>query len=124
MWNPSKKEIQEWVEQKEWEFAEEENRSPCLSTERWLEKYIFKDQYEIFFGSFHVELYEWISRLNERNNYFKGDEPKECIAELIQRLKKIDNRISRIVDLWIDRILGGFITKFTVDSIVPYSEAE
>lgn len=80
MWHLSKKEIQDWVEEKEQEFAEKENRNPRLSTRRWLEKYIFnQDQYEIFFGSFHVELYEWISRLNERRNNFKGDELRSGI---------------------------------------------
>jgi len=55
-----------------------------MSTRRWLEKYIFKYQYEISFGSFHVNLYEWIVRLIERKYYFKGDEPKEWNPELIQ----------------------------------------
>lgn len=84
MWHPSKKEIQVCVEQKEREFVEQENRSPCLSSERWLENYIFKDQYEIFFGSFHIELYKSISRLIERKYCFKGDKPKEWTPELIQ----------------------------------------
>jgi len=88
-----------------------------------LEKYIFEDKYEILFGSFHIELYEWISRLTERKYCFKGDKPKEWTPELIQRLKNIDNRISIALDFWIDNILGGFITEFAVDSNVSYNEA-
>lgn len=65
-------------------ICKEKNRNPCLSTKRWLEKYIFEDQYKIFFGSFHVKLYEWVSRLKKRNDCFKGDEPKEWNLELIQ----------------------------------------
>jgi len=83
MWNFSKKEIQEWVEEKEHKFANQENRNPWLSFKRWLEKYIFKDKYDIFFGSFHVELYEWISRLTKRKNCFKRGEPKEWTPKLI-----------------------------------------
>ena len=98
MWHSSKNEIQDWVEQKEREFSDQENRSPCMSSKNWLQKYIFKDQYENFLSSFYVELYEWISMLTERNDCFKGDEPKESNPKLIQRLKDINNRISRALD--------------------------
>lgn len=83
IWNPSKKLIQDWVEKKEQEFAENENRSPRMSTERLLVKYIFKDQYEIFCGLFPVDLYERISSLIGIKYYFKGDKPKEWTPELI-----------------------------------------
>lgn len=73
---------------------------------------------------FLVELYEWISRLTERKNCFKGEEPMVWTLELIQRLKSIDNRISRVVDLWIDNILRGFITNFSVDSTLSFIEGE
>lgn len=104
------------------EFSNQKNRNPRMSSKRLLEKYIFEDQYEIFFGSFHVELYEWISRLTKGKNYFKG-EPKEWTPKLIQQLKNTDNRISRVVHFWIDSILGGFIAGFMVESTVSYNEA-
>lgn len=65
-WHPSKKEIQGWVEQKEQEFADRENINPKMSSKKWLQQYIFEYQYKIFFGSFPMDLYEWNSRLMER----------------------------------------------------------
>ena len=35
-WHPTKEELNQWVESKEREFAEKENKSPRLSTEDWL----------------------------------------------------------------------------------------
>ena len=36
-WNPLKKEIEIWLESKEKEFAEKENRNRKLSAEDWLQ---------------------------------------------------------------------------------------
>jgi hypothetical protein len=62
-WFPSKTEIQKWIEDQEKDFAEAQNKNPNLSTEDWLERYIFTDIHEIFFGGIHQELYEWLARL-------------------------------------------------------------
>ena len=35
-WHPTKEELNHWVESKEREFAEKQNKSPTLSTEDWL----------------------------------------------------------------------------------------
>ena len=64
-WHPSKEEIEKWVQSKEREFAEQENKNPRLSIEEWLQRYIFTDLHEIFFATFPIELHEWISRLAE-----------------------------------------------------------
>ena len=63
--DPTKKEIQDWLETKETMFAEKENRNPRLSIEAWLDKYIFIDEHEIFFASLPSELHEWLSKLAE-----------------------------------------------------------
>lgn len=52
MWYPSKKELQGWIDLKEREFVDQEHINPLLTSEAWLEKYIFTHQYEIFFTSF------------------------------------------------------------------------
>ena len=44
--------------------------------------------------------------------------------ELVQRLKRTHKRISRVVDFYINNILGRFVTKFVVDSTISYDEAE
>ena len=36
-WHPTKEELNQWVQSKEREFAEKENKSPRLSTEDWLQ---------------------------------------------------------------------------------------
>lgn len=123
-WHPLKKEIKDWITLKEKEYSKQQNRNPHWTSKVWLYKYIYTDQHEIFYASFPSELYEWISRLVERKNCFKGDEPTVWTPELIQQLKNTTNRISRVVDFWIDSILGGFITEFTVESIVSYNKAK
>ena len=43
---------------------------------------------------------------------------------MIQRLKNIDNSISRAVDFWLNSFLEGFVTEFVVDTLKAYSKAE
>ena len=42
----------------------------------------------------------------------------------MQRLEASEDKITRVVDHWIDRIIGGFVTKFVVNTPVSYNEAE
>jgi hypothetical protein len=62
-WFPSKIEIQEWREDQERDFAEAQNKNPKLGTKYWLQRYIFTDIHEIFFGGIHQELFELLARL-------------------------------------------------------------
>ena len=39
-------------------------------------------------------------------------------------MKNNINPISRAVDLWVDSILEGYITKFVVNTIMSYGEAK
>ena len=48
----------------------------------------------------------------------------EWTLEVMQRLKKIDNSISRVVDFWINSLLEGFVTEFAVDMLKAYSEED
>ena len=47
-WNPTKEELNHWVESQEKEFAEKQNKSPRLSTKDWLQKHIITDLHAIF----------------------------------------------------------------------------
>lgn len=40
------------------------------------------------------------------------------------RLEASEDKIARVVDHWLDRVIGGFITEFAIEIIVSYSEAE
>jgi hypothetical protein len=78
-WNPPREEIKTWVESKEKEFAKKENKNPRLSTEDWLQRYIFTNMHEIFFATFPSELHAWLSRLVENKTSTRSDIPTEVI---------------------------------------------
>jgi hypothetical protein len=123
-WFPSKTEIQKWIEDQEKDFVEAQNKNPNLSTEDWLERYIFTDIHEIFFGGIHQELYEWLARLVDTQFEIRSRLPVVWMSELIKKVKKDDNTISRAVDHWFDSTIGGYITEFVVDRVESYNQAE
>jgi hypothetical protein len=43
---------------------------------------------------------------------------------LIQKVKRVDNVVSRAVDHWFDSTIEGYITEFVVDRTKSYSQAE
>ena len=92
-----KPEIEAWVDTIEREFAQEENRYLWLTWEEWLEKYVYSDIHEVFFGEFPTLLNEWLLRLTLQKSYFEGGEPKGWKPELIQQLKKVEYIASRAV---------------------------
>ena len=46
------------------------------------------------------------------------------MPSLIQKVKRVDNVVSRAVDHWFDSTIGGYITKFVVDIVESYSQDE
>ena len=44
--------------------------------------------------------------------------------ELVHRLEAYEEKIAQVVDHWLDRVIGGFITEFVIDITMSYSEAE
>ena len=109
---------------KELEFAREESEESRWNPIDWLGWYIYLDIYKILFYEFPIMLHEWLSKLETQQKIFQGGELKEWTSFLSERLKIIDNPISRVVDLWVDNIIEGYITEFVVDTITSYSEAE
>jgi len=53
-WRPTMKEIIEWLERKEQEFSRKENRKPQMSDEQWMQRYVYIELHEIFFGEFPI----------------------------------------------------------------------
>ena len=96
------------------EFAKKENRSPRLSTEDWLEKHIASDIHSIFFATYGNKLYDWLSKLTDRNT-FKKKRTIVWTSELIQTVQNLDNPITRAVDFWMTSVLEGFVMEFAVD---------
>jgi hypothetical protein len=114
-WFPLKTKIQKWIKDQEKDFAEAQNKNPKLSTEYWLQRYIFTDIHEIFFGGIHQELSEWLDRLVDTQFDIRSRPPMVWTPILIQKVKRVDNVVSRVVDHWFDSTIGGYITEFVVD---------
>ena len=123
-WNPTKKGIEDWLDRKIHEFVAHKNRNLWLSKEEWLDCYLYREIHEIFFASFPTELYEWIVKLADSQGRCKLDSPIVWTPKLVCRLKASKDKIACIIDHWLDRIIGGFITEFAVDTSVSYSEVE
>ena len=115
-WNPTKKEIKDWLDRKIQEFVAQENINLQLIKEQWLDRYLYTDIHEIYFFSFPIEKYEWIVKLADSQGRCKLDKPIVWTPELVRRLETLEDKIVCIVDHWLDRIIGGFITEFAVDT--------
>ena len=75
-WHPTRDEINQWLGYNEKEFAEQENKSPRLSTQDQLQKHIYTDLHKIFFATYGNELYDWLSKLTDKNIQ---EEKKHCL---------------------------------------------
>ena len=88
-------------------------------------RYLYTDIHNIFFTKFSIILHEWLSKIEKQKKLFQGGELIEWLLELMQRLKITSNPISMAIYFWVDRILGGYITKIiAVDTINSYSETK
>ena len=67
---------------------------------------------------------EWLSELATWKTNFHRGGVAERTDQLTQEVAQVSNPISRDVDFWINSILEGYVTKFTVEVITSYSEAE
>ena len=52
LWLPTKAEIQDWVDFKALEFAQEESKGSWLNPTEWLGQYLYTDIHEIFLFEF------------------------------------------------------------------------
>ena len=123
-WRPSVKEIGDWVEATYQKFTEQENKDPHRSSDDFLQRYIFTDSHAIFFGSIHIELHQWLSRLTERKTIFKEDQFPAWTPARIKILQRVNSAISRAVDFWMTRTLEAFVTEFAIDTHTSFSEVE
>ena len=124
LWHSTKPEIQDWVDFKALEFAQEERKGSRLNPTEWLGWYFYTCIHDIFFFELPILLHEWLSKLATQQIYFQGREPTEWNPQLIRRLKSVSNFVSRVVDFWVNNILQGYITEFVVDMVTSYSEEE
>jgi len=104
-WNPTKKEIEGWLDRRTHEFRVEENRNPQLTKEEWLGYYLYTDIHEIFLTFFPIELYEWIVKLADSQGRWKLDNPIVWTLELVLRLEASKDKITHIIDHWLNQII-------------------
>ncbi len=84
---------------------------------------VYRDTRDLLLHLFH-ELYEWLAKLTDNQGRWKLDSLIVWIPELVRRLETSENKIAWVVDHWLDRILGGFVTEFLGDTSVSYRVAE
>jgi len=89
----------------------QENKKLRLEKEQWLDRYLYIEIHEIFFFSFPIELYEWITKLADSQGRCKIDSPIVWTPELMQKLEASEDKITHTVDHWLDRVIGGFVTE-------------
>ena len=106
------------------EFAAQENRNPRLTKEQWLDIYLYTEIHEISFCSFPIELYEWITKLEDSQGRWKLDSTIVWTPELVHKLEAYEDKIARVVNHCLNCVIGGFVTEFTVDTLVSYSESK
>ena len=90
----------------------------------WLDRYIYREIHEILFATFSSELYDWIARLVDNQGRYKLDQPIVWTLELVYRLETSEDKTTRVVDHWLNQIIGGIIIEFMIDTTVSYNEAE
>ena len=113
LWHPTKNMIEDWVESKTLEFAQEESTGSQLSVGKWVDEYIYFDIHEVFFAEFPIVLHEWLSILARRQTNFQRRETVKWNDQLVHEVTSVSNTISRAVDFWVDSILQGYITVIT-----------
>ena len=105
-------------------FVKQENKDPRHSSDEFFQRYVFSDVYKIFFGSIHIKLHQWLSRLTERRRNFQEDQFLDWTPARVNILKRVNNAISRAVDFWTTRTLEAFVTEFAIDMTTSFNEAK
>ena len=124
-WRPSVKDISDWFAEIYLQFEQQENTNPCRSANDFTQRYVFFcDTYEIFFGRFHIELHQWLSRLTERRTKFQARWIPMWTPARVNLVQYVNNEISCAVDFCTTRTLEAFVTEFAIDTSTSFSKAE
>jgi hypothetical protein len=65
-----------------------------------------------------------MARLADTQFEIRSRTPVVWTLVLIQKVKRVNNVVSRVVDHWFDNTVGGYITKFVVDRVESYNQDE
>ena len=91
---------------------------------KWLGRCVYSGIHEKHFSKFPILLNEWLSRLKFKKKIFQGGDLETWTLQLIQWLKCVNRKISRVIDFWFNIILEGYIIEFVFDTVKSYTEVE
>lgn len=97
-WNPSKKEMDYWIEEKEEEFARQETRNLRLNPKKWKQRYLFSGLHEAFVAEFPTVLYQWLKRQAKIISIRLFQERIVWNQEVLNKLRSVDNCWYRTVE--------------------------
>ena len=72
-------------------FAQEESAGTRLSTEKWIDEYIYSDVHEIFFAELSILLHEWLLRLATKQTSFQRRETVEWSNQLVHEVTSLSD---------------------------------
>ena len=61
-----------------------ENHIEKLTTERWKNRYVLTESYEIFFVNFSIELQEWLAKLVDFQKFWKDKRVTLWTPEMLE----------------------------------------
>jgi hypothetical protein len=89
-----------------------------------VQRYVFIEMHEIFFGEFSIILIKLLEILVENTERYCTVSPRNWTLELVRQLNFVSTTTYCMTYFWLNSILGGYITKFVVDCTQSYSVAE
>jgi hypothetical protein len=85
-----------------------------MSNKQWMQRYVYREFHEIFFGELPIILMHCLEILMENTGRYQDAVPRNWTAELVKKMNFVSNNTSLTVDFWLDRILGGYIIEFVI----------
>jgi hypothetical protein len=58
--------------------------NPQMSDEKWMQRYVYTELHEIFFGEFPIILTEWLERLVENNGRYQTTTMRNWTPDLVR----------------------------------------
>jgi hypothetical protein len=71
-----------------------------------------------------VVLIEWIESFLEKTGRFNASSPKNWTPKLVIQMNYVISPITQAVDFWLDSVIGGYVTEFTIYCIQSYNFGE
>ena len=68
-----------------------------MSDKKWMQRYVYIDLHEIFFGEFPIILTEWLQILVEKIGRYSVAVPRNWTPELVIQLNYVSNPATRAI---------------------------